>query len=51
MASGEPDNKHPIQKLLDNPWILLVLGVVVPFVSYTIWGWIDAMSIPPATLP
>lgn len=51
MASEEPGKKHPIQKLLDNTWLLLFLGIVVPFASYTIWGWIEALSIPPATLP
>jgi len=44
-------DKHPLQKLMDNPWILLVLGVVVPFVSYTIWGWIEMATAPAATLP
>ena len=32
---------HPIQRLLDNPWLLLALGVLVPIVSYTIWGLIE----------
>lgn len=43
--------KHPWQKLLDNPWLLLVLGVVVPFLSYTVWGWIELLMTKPATLP
>jgi len=43
--------KHPWQKVLDNPWLLLVLGVVVPFVSYTAWGWIELLLIKPAQLP
>lgn len=51
MASEEPDKKHPIQKLMDNTWLLLFLGLVVPFLSYTVWGWIETLSIPPATLP
>jgi hypothetical protein len=42
---------HPIQRLLDNPWLLLVLGVVIPFISYTAWGWIELSQVPPATLP
>lgn len=36
---------------MDNPWLLLLLGVVVPFVSYTLWGWIEIASMPPAQLP
>ena len=43
--------KHPLQALLDNPWALLVLGIIVWTVSYTVWGWIDIATLPPATLP
>lgn len=42
---------HPIEKLMDNPWLLLALGVLVPFLSYTIWGWIELATMPPALLP
>lgn len=43
--------KHPIQKLMDNPWLLLALGVLVPLISYTLWGWIELHQMKPATLP
>ena len=43
--------KHPFQRLMDNPWLLLVLGVVIPFVSYTMWGWIEIARVKPALLP
>jgi hypothetical protein len=43
--------KHPLQKLMDNPWLLLVLGIAVPFISYTIWGYIDVSNMAPAQLP
>ena len=36
---------------MDNPWLLLLLGVAVPFLSYTLWGWIELASMPPAQLP
>lgn len=46
------DEKPPLLKrLMDNPWLLLVLGVVIPIVSYTVWGWIDLSLVPPAPLP
>jgi hypothetical protein len=43
--------KHPLQRLMDNPWLLLALGVLVPFISYTLWGWIEIAGVKPATLP
>lgn len=48
----ENDSKHhPIQRLMDNPWLLLALGLLVPFISYTLWGWLEIASMPPAKLP
>lgn len=46
-----PEKVHPVQRLLDNPWLLLVLGLLVPIVSYTGWGWFELMNVQPATLP
>jgi hypothetical protein len=37
-----------MQQLLDNPFLLLFLGVLVPMVVYTLWGVIDILTIPPA---
>ena len=51
MNPKEPDGKRPLQKLLDNPWLLLTLGIVIPTLSYTIWGWIELWLLPAATLP
>jgi len=48
--NNEP--KEPILKrLMDNTWLLLVLGVTIPLLSYTLWGWIELGSIQPAALP
>ena len=51
MGTRDPDRKHPLQKLMDNPWLLLTLGILVPVISYTAWGWIELWLLPAATLP
>lgn len=35
-----------MQQLLDNPFLLLFLGVMIPMVVYTLWGIIEIMTIP-----
>ncbi|KPK19360.1 MAG: hypothetical protein AMJ67_05965 [Betaproteobacteria bacterium SG8_41] len=35
-----------MQQLLDNPFLLLFLGVVVPTVLYVIWGVMEIVGIP-----
>ena len=35
-----------IQQLLDNPFLLLFLGVLVPMLVYMLWGVIDILTIP-----
>ena len=35
-----------MQRLLDNPFLLLLLGVLVPAVFYIIWGVIEITQIP-----
>ncbi len=37
-----------MQRLLDNPFLLLFLGVVSPTVLYVIWGVMEIVSIPVA---
>jgi len=39
------------QRLFDRPFLLLIFGLVVMFVFYTIWGLVEVMSLPQATLP
>ena len=34
------------QRILDNPFILLFVGVVVPAVFYIIWGIMEIVTIP-----
>ena len=35
-----------MQQLLDNPFLLLFLGVMVPMLLYTLWGVIDILTLP-----
>ncbi len=51
-AAPAPEQRpHWLQRLMDNPWLLLVLGVVIPLLSYTLWGWIELATLPKAPLP
>ncbi|MGE5506567.1 MAG: hypothetical protein ACM31L_19240 [Actinomycetota bacterium] len=34
------------QRILDNPFLLLFIGVTVPAVSYTIWGIMEVAQLP-----
>ena len=44
---GGPGEKIPfMQRLLDNPFLLLFLGVVIPTVFYLIWGILEVAQIP-----
>lgn len=47
----DDEKKHPFQRLLDNPWLLLALGLLIPILSYTVWGWIELAMMGDATLP
>jgi type VI protein secretion system component VasF len=52
--SNQPSQAEEIplgQRLFDRPFLLLVFGLVVMFVFYTIWGLYEVMSLPQATLP
>jgi hypothetical protein len=35
-----------MQQLLDNPFLLLFLGVMIPMVLYTVWGVFDILTVP-----
>ncbi len=37
-----------MQRLLDNPFLLLFLGVLIPMVVYTLWGVMDILTLPAA---
>ncbi|MDP3085004.1 MAG: hypothetical protein Q8N44_15115 [Rubrivivax sp.] len=48
MKPNEDDNEPVpwMQKLLDNPFLLLFIGVMVPMIVYTLWGVIDILTVP-----
>jgi hypothetical protein len=48
-SSHHSDPLEPIpfmQRVLDNPFLLLFLGVVIPSVLYVLWGVMEVASIP-----
>ncbi len=43
----DPNEPVPLmQRVLDNPFLLLFLGVTVPAVLYIIWGVMEIIAIP-----
>lgn len=55
MAESDPWREEPVpereqipffQRLLDNPFLLLFLGVTLPTVLYLIWGIMEIIQIP-----
>ena len=48
-SQGDTPQDEPIplmQRVLDNPFLLLFLGVAVPTVFYIIWGVMEITQIP-----
>jgi hypothetical protein len=46
-SGGAADEPVPfMQRLLDNPFLLLALGVAIPAVLYVVWGIIEVANIP-----
>ena len=44
---NDPNEPVPfLQQLLDNPFLLLFIGVMVPMLVYTLWGVIDILTVP-----
>ena len=48
----ESDERPPLgQRLFDNVFLLLALGILIMFAVYTGWGVWEIISMPKATLP
>jgi hypothetical protein len=41
-----PERIPAMQRLLDNPFLLLFLGITMPAVIYLIWGLMEILQIP-----
>jgi len=44
--NNENENIPVMQRVLDNPFLLLFLGVVIPTVFYILWGIMEIVTIP-----
>lgn len=44
--SADAERIPVMQRILDNPFILLFIGVVFPAVFYIIWGIMELVTIP-----
>ncbi|HYL20088.1 MAG TPA: hypothetical protein VEV20_15510, partial [Burkholderiales bacterium] len=48
-APEDGDERIPVmQHILDNPFLLLFLGVAIPTVFYIVWGIMEIVTIPVA---
>ena len=49
VTDTEENVRVPImQRIIDNPFLLLFIGVVVPTVFYVLWGIMEIVTIPMA---
>lgn len=44
--AGEESGVPVMQQVLDNPFILLFIGILVPTLTYIVWGIMELISIP-----
>lgn len=51
-VSPPPDERPPLlQRLFDNVFLLLGLGIVIMLIVYTGWGMWELLTMPKGTLP
>lgn len=49
---NDTEERLPLgQRLFDNMYLLLALGVLIMFVVFTAWGMWEILSMPKGTLP
>jgi hypothetical protein len=44
--SASAERMPTMQRILDNPFLLLFLGITIPTVLYVVWGVMEVASIP-----
>jgi hypothetical protein len=45
-VAQQPERVPIMQRIIDNPFLLLFIGVVFPTVFYVVWGIMELVSIP-----
>ena len=51
-SDDSPSEPIPLaQRLFDNMWLLLALGLAIMFAVFTAWGLWEILTLPPADLP
>jgi len=43
---AKPEKVPAMQQLLDNPFLLLFIGITIPTALYIVWGVMEVASIP-----
>ena len=46
VSQASSERMPTMQRILDNPFLLLFIGVVVPTVFYILWGIMEVVTIP-----
>ena len=47
----QPEKVPLLQRLYDKPFLLLIAGIVVMAIFYTLWGLWEVVRLPQANLP
>ncbi len=45
-SDDQPERIPTMQRVLDNPFLLLFLGVTIPTVLFLLWGVMEIASVP-----
>ncbi|HRO59793.1 MAG TPA: hypothetical protein PK177_11620 [Burkholderiaceae bacterium] len=46
-TAGQVEERVPVmQQILDNPFLLLFLGITIPTVFYILWGVMEIATVP-----